>query len=162
GTSGLSRDLPLLRKARKKSSEWRCVSETDANRWSCRGLLSRRLLPRFCGRASRLLSRRLRPRFTRRRLARRRGYCRTFAVRGRAVRYGRRLLARRRANIAAFATKLSDEIVCYADLDDRFAAARPEFFDGFLGALDLAIKLPVEAAEPLELVLGLADLLRRI
>src|SRR5262249_23113786 len=61
--------------------------------------------------------------------------------------------------------KIGDEIVGDVDLGERFrfgAAAMPEFFDGFLGSVLLAINLPVEAAEPLELSLGLADLLRRI
>ncbi len=106
-------------------------------------MLSRLLLrPGFCGRTSRLLSRR-----------RLRGCCRTFVVRGWAIRHRRRLLARH-AKIIGLPLKITDEIVGDVDLGDRFAATLPECFDGFLGGVHLAIRLPVEAAQPLELGLG--------
>src|SRR5262249_19805748 len=78
------------------------------------------------------------------------------------ARNSRRFLAGRHAKIIGLPLKIIDEIVGDVDLGDRLAAKVPECFDGFIGGTHLAIKLPVEAAEPLELRLSLADLLGEI
>ena len=130
------------------------MSKPDAGRSRATLLRSRLLRPRrFCSRASgRLWTGLLRPRFA---LC---GFMRT-RVRGGAVRYGRRPA---RAKIIRLPLKVGDEIVGDVDLDDALVAALPECSYGFLCGVHLAIKLPLQAAEPFELGLGLVDLLGKI